>query len=72
VPQVRALNPDGVDVGARGGTRAPTLHCLREPMSNTAIAIRNIADVLGPNGVLFGGTVLGIREPHTRSARAFL
>jgi SAM-dependent methyltransferase len=48
------------------------LHCLREPMSNKAVAIRNIADVLGPDGVLFGGTVLGINEPHSRSARAFL
>jgi len=48
------------------------LHCLREPMSNKAIAIRNIADVLTPDGVLFGGTVLGTREPHTRAARTFL
>jgi hypothetical protein len=31
-----------------------------------------MADVLGPDGVLFGGTVLGIHEPHSRSARAFL
>jgi ubiquinone/menaquinone biosynthesis C-methylase UbiE len=48
------------------------LHCLRGPMSNKATAVRNIADVLTPDGVLFGGTVLGTREPHTRSARAFL
>lgn len=48
------------------------IHCLRGPMSNKAIAIRNIADVLTPEGVLFGGTVLGTQEPHTRSARAFL
>src|SRR5436189_80021 len=48
------------------------LHCLREPMSNKATAIRNIADVLTPDGILFGGTVLGTREPHTRAARVFL
>jgi SAM-dependent methyltransferase len=48
------------------------LHCLRGPMSNKATAIRHIADVLTPDGVLFGGTVLGTAEPHTRSARAFL
>ncbi|MGH2629179.1 MAG: class I SAM-dependent methyltransferase [Actinomycetota bacterium] len=48
------------------------LHCLRAPMTNKATAIRNIADVLTPDGVLFGGTVLGTRESHTRSARAFL
>jgi hypothetical protein len=47
-------------------------HCLRGPMSNKATAIRNIADVLTPDGVLFGGTVFGTQEPHTRSARAFL
>ena len=48
------------------------LHCLRGPMSNKATAIRNIADVLAPDAVLFGGTVLGSQESHTRPARAFL
>ena len=48
------------------------LHCLRGPDDNKAIAIRNIADVLTPDGTLFGGTVLGLHEPHSRSARAFL
>jgi hypothetical protein len=36
------------------------------------VAIRNIADVLTPDGVLFGGTVLGLAERHTPQARAFL
>jgi hypothetical protein len=48
------------------------LHCLRDPSSSKAAAIRNIADVLGSDGVLFGGTILGLAEPHTRSARLFL
>jgi len=48
------------------------LHCLRGPMSNKATAIRNVADVLAPDGVLFGGTVLGTAEEHTRSARFML
>jgi SAM-dependent methyltransferase len=48
------------------------LHCLRGPDDNKAIAIRNIAAVLAPDGVLFGGTILGLDERHTRSARAFL
>jgi ubiquinone/menaquinone biosynthesis C-methylase UbiE len=48
------------------------LHCLRGPMSNKAAAIRNIANVLEENGVLFGGTVLGITERHTAPARAVL
>jgi SAM-dependent methyltransferase len=48
------------------------LHCLRGPMSNKAIAIGNVAEVLTPEGVLFGGTVLGTTEEHSRSARLFL
>ena len=48
------------------------LHCLRGPQSNKAVAIRNIADVLAPDGVLFGGTVLGLEERHRPQARAFL
>ncbi len=48
------------------------LHCLRGPMSNKALAIRNVADVLTPEGVLFGGTVLGAAEQHTPSARGVL
>ncbi len=48
------------------------LHCLRGPQSNKAVAIRNIADVLTPDGVLFGGTVLGLEERHRPQARAFL
>jgi ubiquinone/menaquinone biosynthesis C-methylase UbiE len=48
------------------------LHCLRGPMTNKATAVRNIANVLTPDGVLFGGTVLGSEASHTRPARAFL
>jgi ubiquinone/menaquinone biosynthesis C-methylase UbiE len=48
------------------------LHCLPGPQANKATAIRNIAAVLEPNGVLFGGTVLGLTEEHTRPARALL
>ena len=48
------------------------IHCLRGPDANKAIAIRNIADVLEPEGVLFGGTILGLGEQHTKPARAFL
>jgi SAM-dependent methyltransferase len=48
------------------------LHCLRGPDANKAIAIRNVADVLTSDGVLFGGTVLGLAEQHTPQARAIL
>jgi hypothetical protein len=42
------------------------------PDVDKATAVRNIAEVLTPDCVLFGGTVLGAARPHTRSARAFL
>ena len=48
------------------------LHCLRGPDENKAIAIKNIADVLSAEGVLFGGTILGLDAEHTKPARAFL
>lgn len=66
------MKPLPVEVGYDSAALSFVLHCLRDPMSNKATAIRNVADVLTPDGVLFGGTVLGTREPHTRSARAFL
>jgi len=66
------MKPLPVEGGYDSVALSFVLHCLREPMSNKATAIRNIADVLVPDGVLFGGTVLGTREPHTRAARAFL
>lgn len=48
------------------------LHCLPGPLDNKARAIRNVADVMSADGVLFGGTVLGLREAHGRLARVFL
>jgi ubiquinone/menaquinone biosynthesis C-methylase UbiE len=48
------------------------LHCLRGPMEHKAVAIRNIAAVLEPDGVLFGGTVLGTSAEHSRAARGTL
>ena len=48
------------------------LHCLPGPQSRKAAAIRNVAAVLVPDGVLFGGTVLGSPAEHTLAARAIL
>ena len=48
------------------------LHCLPGPIEAKSVAIRNAATVLDPDGVLFGGTVLGIDEHHTAPARAFI
>ena len=48
------------------------LHCLPGPQRNKARAVRNVAAVLEPEGVLFGATVLGRSGRHTPPARAFL
>ena len=48
------------------------LHCLRGPQEHKSVAIRNIAAVLEPDGVLFGSTVLGMEARHTRAARGVL
>lgn len=48
------------------------LHCLPGPQHQKAVAIRNVAAVLAPDGVLFGGTILGSLEQHTPLARAIL
>jgi SAM-dependent methyltransferase len=66
------MKPLRVERGFDSAALSFVLHCLRGPMANKAAAIRNIADVLAPDGVLFGGTVLGLAEPHTRAARLCL
>ena len=48
------------------------LHCLPGPLSRKELAFRHIASVMAPDAVMFGGTVLGPRETHTRVARMFL
>ena len=48
------------------------LHCLPGPMENKSPAIKHVAAVLEPDGVFFGGTVLGLEENHSTPARAFL
>jgi len=48
------------------------IHCLPGPPSRKAAAVRNVAKVLKPGGVLFGATVLGSTGPHTRLSRAVL
>lgn len=48
------------------------LHCLPGPPSRKADAIRNIAAVLAPDGVLFGAAVLGRSAPHSVPAKMFL
>jgi len=66
------MKPLPVDGRFDSAALSAVLHCLRGPMDNKAIAIRNVADVLEPDGVLFGVTVLGTAERHTPQARAVL
>lgn len=48
------------------------LHCLPGPPERKAQAIRNVAAVLAPEGVLFGASVLGRSAPHSAPAKALL
>jgi SAM-dependent methyltransferase len=70
--QADVMKPLPIDGPFDSAALSFVLHCLRGPMPNKAVAIRNVAAVLAPHGVLFGGTVLGIGERHTPPARAVL
>jgi SAM-dependent methyltransferase len=48
------------------------LHCLPGPPEYKEAALRNIAAVLAPDGVLFGATVLGRSGNHTWAGRRVL
>ena len=48
------------------------LHCLPSPMVRKSAAIRNVAKVLGPDGLFFGSTVLGESGNHSWTARRML
>ena len=48
------------------------LHCLPGPMPRKAVAVRHVAAVLEPHGVLFGATVLGTPALHTWLSRLAL
>jgi SAM-dependent methyltransferase len=70
--QASVMEPLPVEGAFDSAALSFVIHCLRGPMANKATAIRNIAAALGPDGVLFGGTVLGLEEHHTPQARLFL
>ncbi len=66
------LKPLPVDGPFDSAALSFVLHCLPGPQRHKGVAIRNIAAVLTPDGVLFGGTVLGGSAHHTVPARAVL
>jgi SAM-dependent methyltransferase len=48
------------------------IHCLPGPLSRKALAVKHVAAVLAPTGVLFGASVLGRSGQHTWLARRVL
>ena len=48
------------------------LHCLPGPLPRKAAAVANVAAVLGPTGVLFGASILGLSGRHSRLAQGIL
>lgn len=59
------LKPLPVDGPFESAGMNMVIHCLPGPMSRKALAIRNIADVLSPTGIFFGGTILGRSGDHS-------
>jgi SAM-dependent methyltransferase len=59
------LKPFPVDGPFESAGMNMVIHCLPGPMSRKALAIRNIADVLSPTGIFFGGTILGRSGDHS-------
>ena len=48
------------------------IHCLPGPIARKGTAVAHVADVLAPDGVLFGASVLGVSGRHNRAARSML
>lgn len=48
------------------------LHCLPGPLPDKGAAVANVAAVLGPEGVLFGSSILGDDGRHTWLGRRIL
>ena len=70
--EANVLEPLPVDGPFDSAALAHVIHCLPAPMPAKAGAIEHIAAVLSDDGVLFGGTVLGLSAQHTWAARLFL
>ncbi|HEX6869241.1 MAG TPA: methyltransferase domain-containing protein [Candidatus Limnocylindrales bacterium] len=66
------LKPLPVTGPYQSAALSAVLHCLPGPKERKALAVANIAAVLGPDGVLFGATVLGRSAAHNRLGRVLL
>jgi SAM-dependent methyltransferase len=70
--EANVLEPLPVEGPFESASLAHVIHCLPGPMADKGRAIEHIAAVLSDDGVLFGGTVLGLSAGHTLAARTFL
>lgn len=70
--QANVLQPLPLEGPFDSAALAHVIHCLPGPMPGKAKAVEHIAASLTTNGVLFGGTVLGLSAKHTWAARVFL
>jgi SAM-dependent methyltransferase len=70
--EANVLEPLPVEGPFDSAALAHVIHCLPGPMAAKARAIEHLAAVLTNDGVLFGGTVLGLSAEHTWAARMFL
>jgi SAM-dependent methyltransferase len=66
------LKPLPVDGPFDSAALHAVIHCLPGPLARKAVAVANVAAVLGPTGVLFGASVIGTSGQHTWAARRFL
>lgn len=70
--EANILRPLPVDGPFDSASLTHVIHCLPGPMEAKAGAISHIAATLADDGVLFGGTLLGLSADHTRAARMFI
>jgi SAM-dependent methyltransferase len=66
------LKPLPIDGPFQSAALSLVIHCLPGPTSHKALAVRNVAAVLEPTGVLFGASVLGRSADHRWLARRVL
>ena len=66
------LKPLPVEGPFESAALSGVLHCLPGPMERKTPAIKHVAQVLAPDGVFFGHTVLGRTAGHSALGRRFL
>ena len=66
------LKPLPVEGPFESAALSLVIHCLPGPLSRKALAVKHVAAVLAPTGVLFGASVLGRSGQHTWLGRRVL